>query len=49
MKSIAASVEQKNYSCLIDSIGLRSAALFAGRYPKVIPTTTEKLNAMKIE
>jgi hypothetical protein len=37
------------YSCLIDSIGFRSAALFAGRYPKVIPTITEKLKAMKIE
>ena len=38
-----------NYSCLIDSIGFRFAAFFAGRYPKVIPTITEKPNAIMIE
>jgi hypothetical protein len=37
------------YSYRIDSTGLRSAALFAGRYPKVIPTSTEKPNAIITE
>ena len=33
----------------MDSTGFNSAAFFAGRYPKVIPTRTEKPNAINIE
>jgi hypothetical protein len=37
------------YSCRKDSMGLKFAALLAGRYPKVMPTSAEKPNAIKIE